>query len=119
MGPAQLTQPRERKGIEVPLSEWLRQGLGTPQVHLGVGVLVGSLATGWVLRAHLPEVSPWLLADAVLMVVADEAVVTRPLNDARLTPMAVPALALAVAVRWNDRRAAPAVADRVAPVGTA
>lgn len=84
--------------VELPFSEWFRQGWQTEQVMLGALLFAGSLTAAWILRDRLPEVSLWLLGDAVLLTIADEGIVSRAMNFARVAPMAVPAMALAVAL---------------------
>lgn len=81
--------------LEIPFSEWWRQGLTSPSIVLGLVLLGGSLMAAWTLRRPLPEVSLWLLADLVVLVTADAGIVDRPFNFARVVPMAVPAIALA------------------------
>ena len=61
-------------------------------------MFIGSLAAAWRLRGVLPELSLWLLADAVLLVTAATGVAEDTLNLTRLTPLAVPAIALALAM---------------------
>jgi hypothetical protein len=68
-------------------------------VLLGLALLAGSLVAAWQLRGVLPEVAIWLVADAILLVTAAVGVAEDTLNLTRLTPLAVPAIALAIALR--------------------
>jgi hypothetical protein len=96
--------------LELPFSEWYRQGLTSPSIVLGAALLVASVISALILRRGLPELSLWLAADLVLLVTADAGIVDRPLNFARVVPLAVPALALAVGVTRRDSRRRAAVA---------
>jgi hypothetical protein len=78
----------------------------TPAVYLGFVLFLGSLAAAWRLRHVLPEVAIWLGFDAVLLVTAATAVAEDTLNLARLTPLAIPGIALAVGV-GRARTASP------------
>jgi hypothetical protein len=101
--------------LEIPFSEWFRQGLTSPSIVLGAALLAASLLSAWTLRDALPEVSLWLLADVALLVTADAGIVDRPLNYARVVPLAVPAIALAAGLmRHHSRRheVPPRVASR-------
>jgi hypothetical protein len=70
----------------------------SPAVYIGLLLFAGSLAAAWRLRSALPEISLWLLADAILLVTAAVGVAEDTLNLTRLTPMAVPAIALALSM---------------------
>lgn len=102
--------------LEVPFSEWWRQGLTSPSIVLGAVLLVGSLAAAWTLRRRLPEVSLWLLADLVVLVTADAGIVDRPFNFARVVPMAVPAIALAFGVARSGGTGATGAATYAGPM---
>jgi hypothetical protein len=82
--------------LGVPFRGWLQVGLADPAIVAGA-ILVGcSLVAAWWLRRALPEMSLWLLADAVLLVGASWWVANRPLNLARLAPLAIPMVVLAL-----------------------
>jgi hypothetical protein len=91
-----------------PFHAWLQLGLTSASSELGLALLVASLAAAWQLRRSLPEVSLWLLFDAVILVGSNIGVAERPLNLARVAAMAVPGLVLAC-VDWkqSQRRATP------------
>ena len=82
--------------LTIPFRAWLHLGLTSPAMVLGMSLLAASLAAAWKLRHRLPEVSVWLLLDALLLVCSDEGVAERPLNLARVAAMALPAMGLAV-----------------------
>ena len=90
-----------------PFRAWIEVGLGSQAVLLGAFLLVVSLACAWLLRARLPELSLWLVADAVLLVVSNEGVVGRAQNFARVAPLALAALALVVGARLLPREPQP------------
>jgi hypothetical protein len=87
--------------LDLPFRGWVEIGL-TEATVLGALLLAASLAAALALRHDLPEISLWLLADAVLLVLSVRGVIERPENFARVAPLAVPAVALAVASRWRD-----------------
>lgn len=68
----------------------------TPAVYLGFALFIGSLVAAWRLREVLPEIALWLVFDAILLVTAATGVAEDTLNLARLTPLAIPGIALAV-----------------------
>ncbi len=78
----------------------------TPAVYLGFVLFLGSLAAAWHLRRVLPEIAIWLGLDAVLLVTAATGVAEDTLNLARLTPLAIPGIALAVGMGLA-RRSSP------------
>jgi hypothetical protein len=86
-----------------PFKAWVDVGLTSDAVILGVLLLAASLGAAWSLRDRLPELSLWLLADVVLLIVSNEAVVGRAQNFARVAPLALVALALAVGPRLLPR----------------
>jgi hypothetical protein len=94
--------------LTVPFRAWAHLGWNQPGPTVGLAFLAASLFAAWVLRRRLPEVSIWLLLDAVLLVAANAGVGERPLNLARVAAMAVPAMALAV-VTIRHPRLEPAV----------
>lgn len=89
--------------LGVPFRGWLEVGLTDPAVVVGAVLLACSLVAAWRLRHRLPEVSLWLLADGLLLLSASWWVANRPLNLARLAPLAVPMVVLALLA---DRRPA-------------
>lgn len=92
-----------------PFRAWFEVGLTSDAVLLGAVLLAISLAAAWVLRDRLPELSLWLLADGALLIVSNVAVVGRAQNFSRVAPLAVSAIALAVAVRLSPRAQPPPV----------
>ena len=93
-----------------PFAAWLQVGLGSQAVLLGAVLTVASLAAAWMLRDRLPEISLWLLAEAALLVVSSEAVVSRGQNFARVAPLALTAIALALGSRLRPRGAPTPIA---------
>ena len=89
--------------LSVPFRGWLQTGAGSPSVRLGLILLLASGLAAWQLRHRLPEVSWWLVFDAILLVCSNEAVAERPLNLARVAAMALPGLVLAC-VDWSRTR---------------
>jgi hypothetical protein len=87
------------RAFEPPFRAWFEIGFRDRAVLLGIVMAFGSLVAAYVLRATFPELSVWLLADTVLVVIAAPVVAGDLLNYARVAPLAVPALALAVAVQ--------------------
>jgi hypothetical protein len=81
-------------------------------VYFGVGLLVASLVAAWRLRRALPELSLWLVADAVLLVTAATGVAEDAWNLTRLAPLAVPALALAFGMPDEVAAGVPAAPDQ-------
>jgi hypothetical protein len=80
----------------LPFTAWFDVGIASLEVMVGVLLFVGGLGAAWALRDRLPELSLWLVADCALLVVADESVVGRAQNFARVAPLALTALALAL-----------------------
>jgi hypothetical protein len=76
--------------------EAFRQLGPSSAAYLGLALLVVSIAAAWRLRFDLPEISLWLIADALLLVTAATGVVEDTWNVPRLVPLAVPAIALAM-----------------------
>ena len=64
--------------------------------YLGVALLVASVAAAWRLREALPEITLWLVADALLLITAATGVVEDTWNVPRLAPLAVPGMVLAI-----------------------
>ena len=94
----------------------------TPAVYLGFALFIGSLAAAWRLRHVLPEIAIWLGLDALLLVTAATGVAEDTLNLARLTPLAIPGIALAIGMHrstWppptagDDQRTGSAAVDLV------
>ena len=94
----------------------------TPAVYLGFVLFIGSLAAAWRLRHVLPEIAIWLGLDALLLVTAATGVAEDTLNLARLTPLAIPGIALAIGMHrstWppptagDGQRTGSAAADLV------
>jgi hypothetical protein len=95
--------------LTIPFGAWLHMGLSQPGPTLGLALLAGSLGSAWILRRRLPEVSIWLLLDALLLVASNVGVAERPLNLARVAAMTFPAMALAaVTIRHPTATVAPA-----------
>jgi len=86
-------------------------------VFLGFVLFLGSIAAAWRLREALPEIALWLVLDAVVLVTAATGVAEDALNLARLTPMAVPAIALAVGM--HRARSALVPDDATGQIGSA
>lgn len=78
-----------------PFKGWVDVGLTQPGPVAAVLLLAASVLAAWQLRHRLPELSVWLLADVALLVTAGVGVTERPLNIARVAPLALPAVALA------------------------
>jgi hypothetical protein len=93
--------------LTVPFRAWVHLGLGSTSIVLGLVLLAASLVAAWKLRHRLPEVSLWLLFDAVLLVCSDEGVAERPLNLARVAALALPAVGLALVVERHPGGATP------------
>jgi hypothetical protein len=83
--------------LALPFEAFAQMGPSTA-VYFGMLLFVASLAAAWRLRRPLPELSLWLVADAVLLVTAATGVAEDAWNLTRLAPLAVPALLLALAV---------------------
>jgi hypothetical protein len=94
-----------------PFVAWARVGFGSQAVLLGATLAVAALAAAQMLRDRLPEVNLWLLAEAALLIVSSEPVVSRGQNFARVAPLALAALALALASRVSRQP------PHLAPVG--
>lgn len=89
----------------------------SPAVWLGLILFVGSFAAAWRLRHALPEIALWLAIDAVLLVTAATGVAEDTWNLTRLTPLAVPGIALAIGMR--GRQPAPSVSHGRGRTGSA
>ncbi len=87
-----------------PFRAWRDLGLSSTTVLLALVLTVASLLSAWVLRERLPELAIWLVADAVLVIIAGTGVAEDVLNYARLTPLAGVGIALAA---WVARREGP------------
>jgi hypothetical protein len=87
----------------LPFTAWFDVGITSFEVMVGVLLLVGGLVAAWMLRDQLPELSLWLVADAALLIIADESVVGRAQNFARVAPLALTALALALGRTYLSR----------------
>jgi hypothetical protein len=85
--------------LAMPFEAFAQLGWSSRGVLLGVALFAGSLLAAWQLRRLLPEIAIWLVADAILLVTAAIGVAEDTLNLTRLTPLAVPAIALAIALR--------------------
>ncbi len=96
-----------------PFRAWFEVGPSSQAVVLGMVLLAASGIAAWMLRDRLPELSLWLLADAFLLIVSNEAVVARAQNFARVAPFALAALALAVGPRLLPREPQPEPAEPV------
>jgi hypothetical protein len=93
-----------------PFAAWAKVGFASQAVLLGALLTVAALAAAQMLRDRLPEISLWLLAEAALLIVSSELVVSRGQNFARVAPFALAALALALASRVS-RQAPQPIAD--------
>jgi hypothetical protein len=93
-----------------PFAAWAKTGIGSQAVFLGATLVVAALAAAQLIRDRLPEISLWLLAEAGLLIVSSEPVMSRAQNFARVAPLALAALALALAGRVA-RQAPKAVPD--------
>jgi hypothetical protein len=102
--------------LALPFEAFRQIGPSTT-VFLGFVLFLGSIAAAWHLRHALPEVSLWLALDAVVLVTAATGVAEDALNLARLTPMAIPAIALAVGM--NRARAEPTPPAATLQIGSA
>jgi hypothetical protein len=85
-----------------PFAAWAEAGFSSA-VLLGAMLAVAGIGAAWVLRDRLPEISLWLLADVVLLTISNIAVVERGQNFARVAPLAMAALALALGTRVTHR----------------
>jgi hypothetical protein len=102
--------PNERGGpirefgrlFDLPFQPWTE--IGRQQVLMGVAMTVLCLVAAYVLRAELPELTWWLLGEAVLLVTSAPAVSGNTANYLRVAPVVVPAVALAGAYLWRQRR---------------
>jgi len=83
-----------------PFQAWRDLGLGSTTILLALLLTMTSLLSAWILRERLPELSIWLVADVVLLVIAGNGVAEDILNYARLTPLAGVGIALAA---WTAR----------------
>ncbi len=95
--------------LTAPFAGWLQTGLTEPGTELAVILVATSLFAAWALRERLPELSCWLLIDAFILVISVDEVITRPMNAGRVTPLALPAFALAVIVRLRHTPHRPSV----------
>ncbi len=85
--------------LSLPFKGWFVIGITEPGPLFGVLLLVASVIAIVLLRARLPEVALWLAFDLVLLVLSNEAVVERPMNLARVAPLALPAFVLGLFAR--------------------
>ena len=99
-----------------PFVAWTKVGLGSQAVILGATLALAALAAAQMLRDRMPEISLWLLAEAALLLVSSEPVVSRAQNYARVAPLALAALALALASRVSRLAPQPALAARDRPI---
>jgi hypothetical protein len=93
--------------LALPFRAFFQLGAAAPAFAFGAALFAASIFAAWQLRHRLPEVSLWLLFDAGLLAISGVPVLDRPLNLARVVPMALPGLALAVVDRLQDARRAP------------
>ncbi len=93
--------------IDWPFLGWADSGITGPGALTGASLVLLGLGSAWVLRHPLPELSLWLLADVVILVLVDAGVVERPQNLARVAPLVVAATVLAVASVLRDRARIP------------
>ena len=92
----------------LPFQSWRELSLQSRTIQLAVLLTAASLVSAWILRHRLPELSLWLLADSILVLVAGRGVAEDILNYARLVPLAGVGIALAA---WEAR-------TRSTPTGT-
>ena len=86
-----------------PFGDW-HVGTGIGRETLFLVLLAGcSLVAAWRLRERLPELSVWLCLDVVMLIVANDTIVSRILNSARVIPLAVPAIAITFALERRER----------------
>jgi len=88
-----------RLSFDLPFRAWFEIGLTQQPVLLGMVLTLGSLAAAYTLREQLPEVALWLLAEGILLAISSPAIAAELLNYCRVAPLAVPALALAIALQ--------------------
>lgn len=94
-----------------PFSGWVAVGLDSPSSLAAAALVAMSGYAAVRLRTRLPELALWLVLDAVLLVLSNTEVTFAPANLARITPLAVPAFALALgAGRARAPRRAPVAA---------
>ena len=86
-----------------PFAAWAKVGFDTKAVFLGTTLVLAALAAAQMLRDRLPELSLWLLAETGLLIVANDGVVTRAQNFARVAPLAMATFALSVAICISRR----------------
>jgi hypothetical protein len=89
----------------LPFQSWRDLSLQSRTIQLALVLTVASLLSAWILRHRLPELSLWLLADVVLVVIAGRGVAEDILNYTRLVPLAGVGIALAVSVPRSDATA--------------
>ena len=88
--------------FQPPFQGWF--DAGTEVVVFGALTVGVSLLAAWILRHDLPELSAWLVLDVMVAIVSAEMVVQRLPNFNRVTPVALFAVALALA---HQRSRAP------------
>ena len=99
-----------------PFAAWAKVGFDTKSVFLGATLVLAALAAAQILRDRLPELSLWLLAEAGLLIVSNDGVVTRAENFARVAPLAMAAFVLSVAICISRRSTIrPALPAATAP----
>jgi hypothetical protein len=79
-----------------PFSGWLAVGLDSPSTLAAAALVAMSVYAAVRLRSRVPELALWLAADALLLVISNSEVTFAPANLARITPLAVPAFAIAL-----------------------
>lgn len=95
--------------IVMPFEAWAEVGFTSLSVVLATALMFASVLAAVELRRDLPALAMWLVLDAALFVVVNITILDRPLNAARVAPLAVPAAALAYA-HYHRRMAAGAAA---------
>ncbi|MDQ4098449.1 MAG: hypothetical protein M3144_11345, partial [Actinomycetota bacterium] len=100
--------------FQLPFQTWFEIGLLERPVLMGILLTFGSAVAAAVLWNVIPELSLWLLADAVLLVISAPVIALDLLNYCRVAPLALPAVVLALALQ---RRATshPQLAPTAAP----
>ena len=99
--------------IVAPFTGW---ALGTdhlPQIAFAAIVSLLSVLAAWRLRHRLPEVSIWLCADVLVLIVSVGGVIDRILNASRVVPLAIPAMALVLALERRRPRSDEAPAGNM------
>jgi hypothetical protein len=85
--------------FQLPFQTWFEIGLFERPVLMGIVMTFGSVVAAAALWRAIPELSLWLLADAVLLVISAPVVAIDLLNYCRVAPLAVPAVVLAIALQ--------------------